>query len=760
MAKKKTIKSEATFFESLGQAAEQLPGGWRDLRFGQWNPLVPGFKWVAGSAKKLNEPAGKAWRILIWPFRKKWLWLGLLIGLGATVVATAGFAVVIARSTFATYDPNLTSPLAIVNNKAVGTTILDRNGNLLFRTYGAANREAVYIDTLPANLTKATLAAEDPTFYNHSGFSWRATSRAVLEDVLRHDRSQGGSTITQQLIKNTLLTPQKSFVRKYQEILLSIRLEQRYSKKDILQMYLNTVYYGEGAYGVQSAAETYFHKPAKDLTLAESAMLAGLPLGPSRFDPNLDPNAALDRRNFVIDRMQQLHLASDADVQIAKAATINTSSEQIQIQAPHFVFYVLNKLREQYGDAVVEKGGITVYTTLDLNKQNIAQQDIQDQIKHLASHHVTNSGLVSIDPKTGDILAMVGSVDYNQPEFGKVNVTTARLQPGSSFKPFAYVTAFAKGWNGATTVQDRPISLPNGDGTKYVPKDYDGKWRGEVTLRRALSNSLNIPAIHVIQYAGIHGTIQTAHDLGITTLEDESRYGVSLVLGGGEVTPLDMAAAYAGFANNGVKVTPRSIIKVLDRTSKDITKPDTTQPTQAVSPDLAYMITNILSDNQSRTEEFGANSPLKLSRPAAAKTGTTNDFRDNWTVGYVPGLATAVWVGNNDHTPMNNVDGITGAAPIWHNYMESVLAGAPVENFNAPEGVVFVAVCTKDGGLANPWDKSIQEVFLKTSVPTKHCSTQAPQPPTPPDQPAPVDTTTPVATPPSPPPNGHKHHKT
>jgi membrane carboxypeptidase/penicillin-binding protein len=318
---------------------------------------------------------------------------------------------------------------------------------------------------------------------------------------------------------------------------------------------------------------------------------------------------------------------------------------------------------------------------------------------------------------------MVGSINYNTPGFGAVNVTMSQLQPGSSFKPIAYATAFTKGWNGSTTVDDKPISLPQGDGTMYVPQNYDGKFRGKVTLRRALSNSLNIPAIQVLQFAGIDPTIAMAHNLGITSLNDRSRYGLSLVLGGGEVRPIDMATVYATFANNGTKVEPRSILKVSDRYGKDLTKP-TVKPTQKVlDPRYAYMLTNILSDNNARIEEFGPNSPLKLSRPAAAKTGTTNDFRDNWTVGYTPSLATAVWVGNNDHSAMSNVDGITGAAPIWHDYMEMAHAGTAVQNFVPPAGITAAKVCSGDGGLASPGDTSgYEEVFLADQPLTRRCA--------------------------------------
>ncbi|HSX14400.1 MAG TPA: PBP1A family penicillin-binding protein [Candidatus Saccharimonadales bacterium] len=658
-----------------------------------------------------------------------------LFFLGVVVVGAVMAA--IGTQTLATYAGDLSNPATIINNKNTGTTILDRNGQVLYKVYGAANRVPLVLSQTNSTLKDATLAAEDPNFYSHPGFSWKSTARAVYVDAMNRGSVEGGSTISQQLIKSSLLTPQKSIMRKYREILLSVALERRYSKDKVLEMYLNQIYYGQGANGAATAAQVYFHKDVNHLSIGEAAMIAGLPLGPSRFDPTFDHQAALERRDYVIGQMADHAMISPAQAAAAKAEPLVAYQQNTQINAPHFVFYVLDQLRQQYGDDAVENGGITVYTTLDLKKEQLAESIAQAQINKLAANHVTNAALISIDPKTGEILTMMGSVDYDQPNWGNVNATLSDLQPGSSFKPIAYVTAFAKGWNGATTVEDKPLNLPNGDGTFYKPVNYDGKFRGTVTLRRALANSLNIPAVQVLQYAGLDNTLSMAHALGITTLNDRSRYGLSLVLGGGEVRPLDMATVYGTFAASGVKHEPKSIIKVLDRQGKDMTKKPTEPANpQVLDPRLAYMITNILSDNPARSEEFGPNSPLKLNRPAAAKTGTTNDFRDNWTVGYTPSLVTAVWVGNNDHSAMNGINGITGAAPIWHDYMEQALAGTTPENFVQPVGIVTAKVCAHDGGLANPWDSGYQEIFLTEHQQTKHCASEAPKPP---DQPQPVD---------------------
>jgi len=646
----------------------------------------------------------------------------LVLATGATT-AIAGVIIGtnLVATTFSHYAATISSPAAVLNNKKSGTTIVDRNGVVLYNGYGAQANKVIALSEVPQSLKNATLAAEDPNFYDHPGFSWQSTARAAWVDVTKGGTVEGGSTLTQQLVKNAILTSHKTFERKFQELVLSVELENRYSKDEILGMYLNEVYYGQGSNGVEAAAQSYFRKPAHELTLSQSAFIAGLPLGPSRFDPNLDPEAALGRRNYVLDRMAGLHMINSAQEQAAKAEPLNAQARDAAIKAPHFVFYVLDQLRQQYGDDAVEQGGITVKTTLDYAKQEQAQAIVAAQLSRLAGHNATNGGLISLDTSSGDIIAMVGSRDYNAPGFGAVNVTLANLQPGSSFKPIAYVTAFAKGWNGSTQVDDKPIREPNGDGTFYEPKNYDLKFRGQVTLRRALANSLNIPAVKVLKFAGIPQTLDMAHRLGITGLNDPSRYGLSLVLGGGEVRPIDMATVYATFANQGMNVKPRAILKVSDRFGKDITKDSQPKPVRALEAKYAAMITNILSDNQARTEEFGANSPLKLSRPAAAKTGTTNDFRDNWTVGYTPSVVTAVWVGNNDHSAMNNVDGITGAAPIWHDYMEFALAGTPIENFQLPTDITGFHVCA-NGGLTNPPGSGYTELAPTDAPITRQCA--------------------------------------
>lgn len=638
---------------------------------------------------------------------------------------------VVGTATLRAYANDISSPAALLAKKKTGTTIVDRNDAVLFQGYGAQSNEVVSISKMPTSLRNATLAAEDPDFYNHTAVSWRGTARAVLADLTHASKVEGGSTLTQQLIKNSLLTTDKNFTRKFNEMILATELERQYSKDQILEMYLNETYYGQGSSGVQAASEAYFHKNVAELTIGESALLAGLPLGPNRFDPNNDIDRATGRRDFVINRMAELGKISKAEADAAKAqpiaigtttpGTMTVYPKSIIIRAPHFVFYVLDQLRAKYGEDIIENGGLTVHTTLDLSKQELAEKTITTQINKLSAHNVTNAGLVSLEPKSGDILAMVGSVDYNAPGFGNVNVILSQLQPGSSFKPIAYATAIKKGWTGSTTIKDEPFSAPSGDGTNYEPKNYDLKYHGTVTVRKALQNSFNIPAVKALQFAGIPDTIKTAHDMGITSLNDPNRYGLSLVLGGGEVRPIDMATVYSTFANNGTKVLPRAILKVEDRAGKDISKLDHPAPVAALDPRIAYMITSILSDDRSRQPEFPANGPLTLTgRPAAAKTGTTNDFRDNWTVGYTPQLVTAVWVGNNNHSAMNNIDGITGAAPIWHDYMNGALTGVPAVDFPVPAGISMARACGPDG--------EYTEAFKSDAVPPKVCATPTPRP--------------------------------
>jgi 1A family penicillin-binding protein len=739
---RKRPESDQNFYEFLTSTAESLNLPWLKNRPDyqtRFDARLQRISRLLSSAIITARPVAKAVLADLYRYAKSFLAFiasksaRKLYLLTLAVTASIGLllATSIASATYAVYSGDLASPAMLLAKKDTGTTILDRQGKVLYRVYGANNRKLVEISQIPQSLIEATLAAEDPGFYEHPGFSWRGTSRALIHDISNRGKLQGGSTITQQLVKNALLSHDKSFTRKYQEVLLAIELERRYDKDDIMQMYLNEIYYGQGSYGIESASQTYFHKSSKDLTLSESALLAGLPLCPSTCDPNVSLEAATGRRNYILSRMRELGLITNLEHAAAQKEPIQANARQVEIHAPHFVFYVLDQLAAQYGKDTVERGGITVYTTLDLDKQEIGERLVAEQVAGLKSYRASNGALIAMEPATGEIISMVGSINFNEPNFGNVNVTLSERQPGSSFKPFAYLTAFKKGWNGATTVDDLPLNLPSGDGTAYIPKNYDGRFRGRnITLRRALSNSLNIPAVNVLRFAGIHETIQTAKDMGITTLNDESRYGLSLVLGGGEVRMIDMATAYSTLANGGTKVPSKSILKVLDRYGKDITKAPAVSPQSVLDPRHAYMMTHLLSDNQSRAEIFGTNSPLNLSPHIAfVKTGTTNDWRDNWTAGGTVDLITVTWVGNNDNSSMSNIDGITGAAPIWHRYLRAVLGSTPPKPFPQPAGITTLRVCTQDGGIANPWDKGIDEIFPSESAPTRRCSSERPKTP-------------------------------
>jgi 1A family penicillin-binding protein len=656
-----------------------------------------------------------------------------------SLALVTGGVLLVASSTYAIYSADLASPAALANKQKTGTTILDRNGKVLYEVYGASERVSVSYPEVPKPLINATLAAEDAGFFDHPGFSVRGIARALYKNVMHRGTVEGGSTLTQQLIKNTLLTSERSLMRKVQELALATEVERRYNKEQIMEMYLNDIYYGEGSYGVGTAAKTYFNKPVQSLTLGETALLAGLPLGPSRFDPAVYPEAARARRDFVLDRMHQLGHITAEHLNLAKAEPIKASARQINIRAPHFVFYVLDELRQKYGDEAVEHGGITVTTTLDLDKQNLAQNLTRQQIEKLRGRRVTNAALVALEPKSGEIMSMVGSYDYNDAGFGTVNLTTALRQPGSSMKPICYLAGFTKGMTGATPLDDKPLSIADGSGQMYKPTNYDEKFRGVVTLRRALANSLNVPAVNMLKQIGVSTCLDMAQSLGITTLNTPERYGLSLTLGAGEVKMVDMAAAYGTIANGGIKVTPVAIKQVKDRNGADITKKPVTPPDTkpVVDPRYAYMMSNILADNEAKKEIFGTNTPFRIApHEVAVKTGTTNDFRDNWTAGYTRDIVTIVWAGNNDNTPMGRVDGFTGAAPIWHDYMAEYLKGKPAHSFAKPAGIILQRVCYMgDGGLANPWDsRTVEEVFLAESPLKRKCSTAKPAEPKPEDK--------------------------
>lgn len=648
-------------------------------------------------------------------------------GMGAWVAGAAWY-----MSTLPPVDPeNLRAAIAKYGITAQTTKIYDRNGELLYDLVDEETgmRQELTLDQISPLVISATIATEDANFYSNPGVDPVGIVRAVSINLSGEGQS-GGSTITQQLVRQVLMSPEerqeRTLRRKVKEAVLALQLTQNYSKDEILEMYLNQTYYGHRAYGIEAAARTYFGKSARDLTLPEAALLAGLPQAPSQYDPIINPDAAKRRQAIVLDLMAKQGMITQEQADQAKAENVYLYPYKPVLKAPHWVYYIKEYVEKKYGPEALE-AGLSIYTSLDMRVQKAAEQVARDRIEELRRQKATNAAIVVMKPRTGEILAMVGSVDYyNQEIDGQVNVATRERQPGSSFKPITYVTAFKKGWTPATTILDVQTAFPNPGQKPYIPKNYDGRDHGWVTVREALANSYNIPAVKALQFAGIEETIATAHDMGITGLNRGTDwYGLSLTLGGGEVTLLDMTTAYSTFANNGLAVGANPIVKIVDAQNRVLFQLDPLPPGQQVlDPRHAYMITSILSDNRARTPMFGANSPLRTSFPSAAKTGTTDDNRDSWTMGYTPNLTVGVWVGNSDNSEMLRVTGAIGAAVIWHNMMESFyknpefvdLVRAPdgslQREFVQPPGLIRASACSNKG--------TVTDLFLK-EAPPKGC---------------------------------------
>lgn len=589
-----------------------------------------------------------------------------------------------------------------VSNRVVieSTKIYDRTGNhLLYDIHGEEKRTQVDFKQIPATLKYATISLEDQNFYNHIGIEPASIIRAVLSDVLHRGVAQGGSTITQQFVKNSILTNEKTFTRKIKEVILSLELERKYSKDEILGMYLNEIPYGSNAYGIEAAAQTFFGKNASELSLDEGALLASLPQAPSHYSPYGNYTPDLKRRQeYALTQMAKAGYITDDQANEAKQvdvlAKIKPTTENIA--APHFVMYVKDYLEKTYGEQTLEKGGLKVYTTLDWDKQQAAEQAIKDSVATDLKYGANNAALVAMDPKNGQILAMVGSKDYfgtpspancipgKTCKFeGNFNVATALRQPGSSFKPYIYLTAFTKGYTPETQLWDVDTNFSTDDGKTYDPKNYDGKNHGLLQMKDALAMSLNVPAVKTEYLAGVKESITNAKALGITSLNDPGSYGLSLVLGGGEVTLLDHVNAFSSIADSGVYHPKTAILKVLDSSEKTLEEFKDNPGQKVIDEKYISMLDYILSTNALRAPVFGASSPLAFTdRPVAAKTGTTNDWRDGWTVGFTPSIAVGVWSGNNDNSVMaQGADGVFTAAPIWRKFMDAVLKNSAVEQF-------------------------------------------------------------------------------
>lgn len=583
---------------------------------------------------------------------------------------------------------DLPNPNQLINREvAQSTKIYDRTGeHVLYEIHGEQKRTLVSLDQIPMNVRNATIAIEDKNFYKHGGFSVWAMARTAITNVI-YNRSAGGSTLTQQFIKNAVLTNEKSITRKVKELILAQQLEKKFSKDEILQMYLNEIPYGSNAYGVEAASQKYFGKDVKDLTLAQSALLASLPQSPSRYSP-YGPNKdlLLGRKDYVLDLMAEQGYISEVERDNAKKEELVFQKPEASITAPHFVMYIKSLLSDKYGEQTLEQGGLKIITTIDYDKQKLADEVISEKTKdYQTKYNANNAALVAIDPKNGQVLAMVGSRDYFDDSIqGQVNVATSLRQPGSSIKPIVYASLFEKGYTPNTILYDVVTNFSTNPDQPYIPHNYNLKEYGPVSIRKALAGSLNIPAVKALYLTGVKSVIELAHTLGYSSL-NENDLGLSLVLGGGEVKLLEHTNAYSAFARDGQISDIVTILKVEDKNGKTL---EEWQPSSknVLTSQTARLINSVLSDNAARSFVFGEKNSLTLGdRPVAAKTGTTNDYHDAWAIGYTPSLVTGIWVGNTDNKAMKaGSDGSVLAAPLWKAFMSGALSGTPVESFKEP----------------------------------------------------------------------------
>jgi 1A family penicillin-binding protein len=650
------------------------------------------------------------------PLSKKRLFATHLI----TILILAALVMVVIVEQWLLVD--LPNPNELYNyTTAPSTKIYDRHGRLLYEITDPhqGQHTPLTLDEIPPACIMATIATEDASFYSNPGVDAWAIIRALYINVAGGEVLSGGSTITQQLARNLLLSPQErhevSLTRKLREAILAWRLARTYSKDEILTLYLNETYYGNLAYGIEAASRTYFGKHVAELDLAECAMLAGLPQSPAGYNPLENPATARARQNVVLDLLAKHAFLPTDEVENARREELGFAAIPFPIEAPHFVMHVRGELERTYGLEAIYRQGLEVHTTLNLDMQKATERITRYRLKELTQYregepprNVRNAAVVVLDPHTGEILVMLGSPNYFDPEIdGAVNATVATRQPGSSIKPITYAAAFdpqlaaQAGYEPLTAasmmVDDRTAFVTK-EGEPYVPENYDRVWRGPVLLRQSLASSYNLIAVKVLDYVGLETMIDLSRALGITTF-DNKEFGLALTLGGGEVRLLELTGAYSAFANGGRRIEPVAITRITDHNGTLIYQWQTSNNPgpRVLDPRTAYLITDILSDNYARRSTFGANSPLRLTRPAAAKTGTSQDWRDNWAVGYTPDLVAGVWAGNADNEPMRHISGVTGAAPIWRDIMEELHKARPVRNFIMPEGLVKMTVCADNG---------------------------------------------------------------
>jgi 1A family penicillin-binding protein len=610
----------------------------------------------------------------------------------------------------------------LMNRSRTGLSILDKDGQVIY-SYGRINQQdSVKLSQIPDYVEEALLASEDKDFYKHPGVSFRAMALALYGNILNKDPTRfGGSTITQQLVRNTLLSSGKNFLRKYQEFYMAIAVERQYTKGEILEMYLNSVYFGEGAFGIGPAARTYFGKEPQDLTLAEGSMLIGVLPAPSLYSPiSGDADEAKKQQVRVLNQMVELGkiTAGQREEVVNQELAFKTAPTAQNNNAKHFVQMVIAELNERYGEERVIRSGFAVTTGLDLDWQKTAEDQVRRRVNELSRLGGTNASLVAIDPRSGHIRALVGSVDWDNQDFGKVNMAMALRQPGSSFKPIFYAEALdSRVITPATILHDEPKSY----GT-YKPQNYDFRYMGDITTRRALALSRNLTAIEVMQKLGVDRAARAARDMGLSSVNQPDKYGLTLGVGTAEVRLIDMVNAYAAFANGGRQFTPTSIVSIKDKFD-DTVYTKRSESKQVQSKEASFLISSILSDTQARAPTF--NSLNIAGRQVAAKTGTTDNNRDAWTIGYTPSVSVGVWVGNNENRPMGGVAGASGAGPIWRRSMEQFLRGSERENFVQPSGVTRIMICSDSGLRAvNEDGNTHPEFFIRGTEPRQTCNDQ------------------------------------
>jgi penicillin-binding protein 1C len=594
--------------------------------------------------------------------------------------------------------------------------IVDREGRLLYEALpGEGGRNTVVpLEAIPSFCRQATIATEDRSFYSNPGVDLRGILRAAWINLRGGETLAGGSTITQQVARNLLLSPaergERTIKRKLRESLLAWQLTREFSKDEILALYLNQTYYGGMAYGIESAAQTFFGKPVERLDLAECAVLAGLPQAPALYNPFTEPESALERQHIVLGLMERDGFITSEQAQLAQGEPLIYSTQPYPVEALHFVMMVLAQIDSRFSpEEIQEMGSLLVRTTLDLDWQRHAEKAVIHQLAALKrsdaglGHNVNNAALTALDPHNGDILALVGSPDYFEAEQGgAINMAISPRQPGSALKPLVYAAALdpqkaTGGWTATTMLLDVKTSFLTIDGRAYIPANYDLREHGPVLLREALASSLNIPAVLALEHVGLEEFFDFSRKLGISTLGDPEEFDLSLALGGGAVRLIDLSAAYGVFANGGYRVEPRLILEARDIQGRTFYEAPENTRTRVLDERIAWLISDILSDNDARRIGFGANSILRLDRAVAVKTGTTSNFHDNWTIGYTPDLVVGVWSGNTDYEPMRAVNGLTGAAPIWHEFMRAVLSGSPEQVFRRPAGLEQEEVCALSG---------------------------------------------------------------